>query len=74
MILSAIYLCQQDQSINSFEKLCVLIEALGVKLLPEELSGVSYRNDNAALEFLRHVSACLHEELVERIKKKSIYR
>ena len=71
LILSAIYSCQQDQSINSFEKLCVLMEALGVKLLPAELGGISYRIDNAALEFLRHVSAYLHEELAEKIKQSS---
>lgn len=69
LILSSIYLCQQDQAINSFEKLCILIEALGVKLLPAELGGVSYRNDNAAIEFLRYVSACLHEELVQKINQ-----
>jgi len=71
LILSAIYICQQDQSINSFEKLCILMEAVGVKLLPAELGGVSYRNDNAALEFLRHVSAYLHDELVGKIKQSS---
>ena len=47
------------------------MEAVGVKLLPAELGGVSYRNDNAALEFLRHVSAYLHDELVGKIKQSS---
>ena len=37
LILSAVSVCQQDQSINLFEKLCILIEALGTKLIPAEL-------------------------------------
>ncbi|CAF0838331.1 unnamed protein product [Rotaria sordida] len=68
LILSAVYVCQQDQSLNSFEKLCTLIEALGVKLLPAEIGSVSYRNDNAALDFLRHIASYLHEEILEKIK------
>lgn len=69
LILSAVFVCQQDQSIKSFEKLCILTETLGVKLLPAEASGVSYRNDTAALEFLHHVSSYLHEEVVEKAKR-----
>ncbi len=69
MILSAVHLCQQDHSIKSFEKLCILLEAVGVKLLPAELGGVSYRNDIAALEFLHHVANYLHGEIVEKIKR-----
>ena len=69
MILSAVYVCQQDQSIKSFDKLCVLIETLGVKMLPADLSGVSYRNDKAALEFLSHVASYLHEEILEKVKQ-----
>lgn len=69
LILSAVHICQQDQSLNSFERLCVLLEAVGVKLLPAEIGGISYRNDNAALEFLHHVAFRLHEEVVEKIKK-----
>ncbi|CAF5019703.1 unnamed protein product [Rotaria sp. Silwood1] len=67
LILAAVFVCQQDQSLNSFEKLCTLIEDLGVKLLQAELGGVSYRNDNAALELLRHVASYLHEETLEKI-------
>ncbi|CAF2482471.1 unnamed protein product [Rotaria sp. Silwood2] len=33
----------------------ILIKALSVKLLPAELGSVTYRNDKAALQFLRHV-------------------
>ncbi|CAF0982909.1 unnamed protein product [Rotaria sp. Silwood1] len=69
LILSAVYICQQDQKINSLEKLRTLIEALGVKLLPADLGGVTYRNDEAALEFLPHVASYLHEEILEKVKQ-----
>ncbi|CAF4473165.1 unnamed protein product [Rotaria socialis] len=42
--------------------------SLGVKLLSAEIGGVCYRNDNVALEFLRHVASYLHEEILEKIK------
>ncbi|CAF1376387.1 unnamed protein product [Adineta ricciae] len=67
LILSAIHLCQQDQPLNLYDKLCTLLEAVGVKLLPAELGGITYRNDNAALGFLRHVASYLHQEIVEKI-------
>jgi hypothetical protein len=69
LILPAVYLCQQDQSINSFQKLCTLLEAVDVKLLPAELGGLSYRNDTAALEFLYHVATYLHGQIVKKIKR-----
>jgi hypothetical protein len=69
LILSAVHVCQQDQSINSFEKLCTLLEAVGVKLLPAELGGVSYRNDIAALEFLHYVANHLHGEVLQKIRQ-----
>jgi hypothetical protein len=69
LILPAVYICKQDQSINSFGNLCTLLEAVGVKLLPAELGGITYRNDNAALEFLHYVATYLHEEIVEKIKQ-----
>ena len=69
LILTAIHVCQQDQSLNSYQRLCVLLEAVEVKLLPAEIGGISYRNDDAALEFLRHVAFCLHEQIVEKIKQ-----
>ena len=61
-----------DQSLNSFGPLCSLLEKTGVKLLPAEISGVSYRNADAALCFLQNVSQYLHEELIEKVKKSSI--
>jgi hypothetical protein len=67
--LLAIHVCQQDQSLNSYQNLCTLVEAVGVKLLTAELGGISYRNDNAALEFLRHAASCLHQEVIEKVNK-----
>ena len=69
LILAAVHICKQDQSINSFENLCRLLEAVDVKLLPAELGGISYRNDCAALEFLHHVAAYLHGEIVKKVKQ-----
>jgi hypothetical protein len=69
LILLAIHVCQQDQSLNSYQNLCTLVEAVGVKLLTAELGGISYRNDNAALEFLRHAASCLHQEVIEKVNK-----
>ena len=60
-----------DQSLNSFGPLCSLLGKTGVKLLPAEISSVSYRNADAALCFLQNVSQYLHEELIEKIKKSS---
>ena len=59
------------RSINQIirEIICILTETLGVKSLPAEVNGVSYRNDKAALEFLHHVSCYLHEEVVEKVKR-----
>jgi hypothetical protein len=68
LMMTCIYLCQQDNSINSLESLCILLEKLGVTLLPAEVSGVSYRNNKAALCFIQHISNILHEELVDKIK------
>jgi hypothetical protein len=48
LIVSTIFICQQDHPLNSFESLCNLQEKNGVNLLPAEVSGVSYRNDCAA--------------------------
>ncbi|CAF4854280.1 unnamed protein product, partial [Rotaria sp. Silwood1] len=71
LIISSIHICQTDQSLNTFSSLCSLLEKTGVKLLPSEVSGVSYRNADAALSFLENVSQYLHEELIEKIKKSS---
>lgn len=68
LMLSSIYLCQQDNSLNSIESLCVLLEKLGVSLLPAEVASVSYRNSKAAFCFLQHIADCLHQELVEKVK------
>ncbi|CAF4511470.1 unnamed protein product, partial [Rotaria socialis] len=68
LMIACIYLCQQDNSINMLEPLCVLLEKLGVELLPAETSCVSYRNNKAAFCFIQHIASCLHEELVEKIK------
>ena len=38
-------------------------------MLPAEVSGVSYRNDNAALTFLQHIARVLHSDLVNKLKK-----
>ncbi|CAF3876870.1 unnamed protein product [Rotaria sp. Silwood1] len=74
LIISSIHICQTDQSLNTFSSLCSLLEKTGVKLLPSEVSGVSYRNADAALSFLENVSQYLHEELIEKIKKSSTVR
>ncbi len=43
-----------------------------MKLLPAEVSGVSYRNDTAALTFLQHIASILRDDLIEKIKKSPI--
>ncbi|CAF3570525.1 unnamed protein product [Rotaria sp. Silwood1] len=68
LILASIHICRQYQSLNSLEQLCVLLEKLGVQLLPSQISGVNYRNNDVALSFLQHVAYYLHEELIEKIK------
>ncbi|CAM2721721.1 unnamed protein product [Rotaria socialis] len=68
LMIACIYLCQQDNSINMLEPLCVLLEKLGIELLPAETSCVSYRSNKAAFCFIQHIASCLHEELVEKIK------
>ncbi len=67
-MFSCVYLCQNDQSLNSFSPLCDLLEKAGVKLLPAEISGVSYRNDNAALTFIQHIASVLDIDLVNKLK------
>ena len=72
LMITCIYLCQQNNSLNSIEPLCVLLEKLGVQLLPAEISGVSYRNDTAALCFIQSIAHHLHSDLVERIKQSPV--
>ncbi|CAF5012421.1 unnamed protein product, partial [Rotaria sp. Silwood1] len=72
LMYSCIYLCQNDHSLNSFTPLCDLLEKVGVKLLPAEVSGVSYRNDNAALIFLQHIASVLHEDLIRKLKNSPV--
>lgn len=72
LMFSAVYICQQDHPLNSFESLCNLQEKNGVSLLPAEVSGVSYRNDCAALCFLQYTARILHQELVEKLNKSPI--
>ncbi|CAF3165477.1 unnamed protein product [Rotaria sp. Silwood2] len=69
LMLSCIYLCQQDHPLNDIEPLSALLEKVGIMSLPAETTGVNYRNDTAALCFIQHIAACLHSELVEKIKK-----
>ena len=73
LMMICVHLCKQDLSLNSFESLCILLEELGVELLPAQVSGVSYRNGKAALCFIEHISTFLHEELLEKIKKSPVY-
>ncbi|CAF1348456.1 unnamed protein product [Adineta ricciae] len=65
---SSIYLCQEDNSLNSIESLCVLLEKLDVPLLPAEVARVNYRNGKAALCFIQHIANYFHEELVQKVK------
>ncbi|CAF2091660.1 unnamed protein product [Rotaria magnacalcarata] len=68
LMMACIYICQQDLPLNSLQSLCILLEKLGITLLPAEVSGVSYRNNKAALGFIQHIASFLHEELLEKIK------
>ncbi|CAF4996534.1 unnamed protein product, partial [Rotaria sp. Silwood1] len=68
LMFACIYLCQEDHPLASIEPLCVLLEKLGVQLLPAQVSGVSYRNSHAAMGFIQHIANFLHEELVEKIQ------
>jgi hypothetical protein len=72
LIFNAIFICQQDHPLNSFGPLCNLQEKNGVDLLPAEVSGVSYRNDCAALCFLQYTARILHQELVEKLNRSPI--
>ena len=72
LMYSCIYLCQNDHSLNSFSSLCDLMEKIGVKLLPAEVGGINYRNDNAALIFLQHIASTLHEDLVNKLKESPV--
>jgi hypothetical protein len=72
LILSCIYLCQQDHPLNDIEPLSALLEKVGVVSLPAETAGINYRNDTAARCFIQHIAACLHSELVEKIKKSPV--
>ncbi|CAF4257995.1 unnamed protein product [Rotaria sp. Silwood2] len=58
----------EDHPLASIEPLCILLEKLGVQLLPAQVSGVSYRNSHAAMGFIQHIASFLHEELVEKIQ------
>ncbi|CAF1424337.1 unnamed protein product, partial [Rotaria sordida] len=68
LTLASIYICREYQSLNSLEQLCILLEKLGVQLLPSQISGVNYGNNDAALSFLQHVAYDVHEELIEKVK------
>lgn len=72
LMLSCVYLCQQDQPLNDIEPLSALFEKVGVMSLPAETPGINYRNDTAALAFTQHIAICLHSELVEKIKKSPV--
>ncbi|CAF4004026.1 unnamed protein product [Rotaria sp. Silwood2] len=72
LMLASIYICRQYQSLNSLEELCILLEKLGVQLLPSVISGVNYRNNDAAFSFLQHVAFYLHKELVEKVKASTV--
>ena len=67
LMFNAIFICQQDYLINSFEPLCNFQEKMGINLLPTEVSGISYRNDCAALCFLQYIARILCQELVEKL-------
>ena len=41
---------------NSLSGVSVLLAKLGVQLLPSEISGMNYRNNDAALSLLQHVA------------------
>ncbi|CAF0828501.1 unnamed protein product [Rotaria sordida] len=51
-----------------------IFDHCGVNLLPAEVSGVTYRNDTAALCFLQHIAAVLHQDLIEKIKNSTSLR
>ncbi|CAF1394728.1 unnamed protein product [Adineta ricciae] len=72
LMLSCIYLIQIDSPLACIESLCNLLEKLEVQLLPAQTSGVSYRNNDAAIEFLNHIANYLHEELVEKIQSSPV--
>ena len=56
LMFACIHVCQQDQSLSSFESLCIL-EKLGVQILPGQVSGTSYRNSEAAMGVIQHISS-----------------
>ena len=72
LMFACIHVCQQDQSLSSFESLCILLEKLGVQILPAQVSGTSYRNSEAAMSFIQHISSYLHEELLEKIQSSPV--
>ena len=68
IMFACIHICQQDQSLNSLEPLCMLFEQLNIQMIPSASSMVNYRNNDAALCFLQHIGGYLHEELIEKVK------
>ena len=72
LMFSCIYICQEDLPLNNIQPVCVLLEKLDVSLLPAQVSGVSYRNNDAALNFIQHIASYLHEDIVEKVQASSV--
>jgi hypothetical protein len=72
MMFTCVFMCQEDIPLNKIERLMSLLEKLKVGLLPADTSGVSYRNDSAALSFAQCIAQYLHPELVEKIKRSPV--
>ena len=72
LMRACVHLCQHDISLNCFSPSCILLEGSGVTLLPAEVSGVSYRNDDAARCFTQNIAEYLHEELLEKVKASAV--
>ena len=68
LMYTCIFLCRRFLPLNILEELCSLFERIGVQNLPSATSAISYRNNDAALTFVQHISGYLHEELIEKIK------
>ena len=57
---------------DNFALLYDLLEKAGVKLLSAAVNEISYRNNNAALIFLKHIATVLHDNLLKKLKENPV--
>ncbi|CAF4969970.1 unnamed protein product [Rotaria sp. Silwood1] len=66
------YLSQWEKKVEAQFKTFIFDDFGGVQILPAQVSGISYRNSEAAMGFIQHISSYLHDELVEKIQSSPV--